>query len=294
MALTIEELKDELRQRKARGDALLQDVDVETIGAGQETVTPNTGASNFRQTLASVLPQLGTSLASSLEGRGVQPIKFPTQTASTGTLSNFLNKEILKRQVEAAIPEPVSPIEQQKFLFEQQKASREQQKFQRETAEAEEAEQERNEAARVDAEDLLDTIREVKKGADFFGFAGKLPTPIAPSSLVPGGLTRRDRIRWANNLNKLLSQRVIDVMSEMKRVSKTGATGFGQLSEKELAVLQNASTALSSDLDPEDALQILNEMERIQLKFLGGGGQSTGTPTPDVIRLPGGFTLERA
>ena len=59
-------------------------------------------------------------------------------------------------------------------------------------------------------------------------------------------------------------------MSEMKRVSKTGATGFGQLSEKELAVLQNASTALSSDLSPEDALELLDEMERIQKKFLSG------------------------
>ena len=58
-------------------------------------------------------------------------------------------------------------------------------------------------------------------------------------------------------------------MSEMKSASKTGATGFGQLSNKELGVLQDASTALKRTLSPQDADKYLTKMENAAKKVLG-------------------------
>lgn len=132
------------------------------------------------------------------------------------------------------------------------------------------------------AQDNLATIQKVKEGSKYFGPLGGLPTMADPQSLL--GLNKKhyaSRKEWENNVNKLLSQKVVDLISEMKRVSKTGATGFGQLSEKEGAILQQASTALSKDLPQEQALYYLNEMEKIHKKVLGGGNQGQVTTQVD-------------
>lgn len=99
--------------------------------------------------------------------------------------------------------------------------------------------------------DTLDTIKEVKNGIKNFGALGSFPS-------LPFDYPRK---KWESNVQKLLSGKVIDIISEMKRVSKTGATGFGQLSEKEGQILREASTALNRGLSPQDALVILDKME---------------------------------
>ena len=142
-------------------------------------------------------------------------------------------------------------------------------------AEAEQAQRDREEILRSSTEDTLETIGEAKKGLKYFGPMGNLPTVAAPSSLFGEYGPRK---KWEANVNKLLSQKVIDVMTQMKTASKTGATGFGQLSNKELGVLQDAATALKKDLAPEDAIFYLDEMEKIHSKFLGGGQQRFGQP----------------
>lgn len=122
------------------------------------------------------------------------------------------------------------------------------------------------------AQENINTIQEAKKGIKYFGPLGNIPTIAAPSTLFSLGGDYGNRRRWEANVNKLLSQKVIDVMSEMKRASATGSTGFGQLSNKELGVLQQASTALKKDLTPEDANYFLNELERIHKKVVGVSG----------------------
>jgi len=107
------------------------------------------------------------------------------------------------------------------------------------------------------AKDTIDTIAEIKNGIDNFGIWGALPS-------IPGD----KRVNWEANVDKLLSRRIVDLMSEMKNASKTGATGFGQLSEKELKVLQDASTALKRTMNKSDALKYLNQMEAIASKVL--------------------------
>lgn len=115
--------------------------------------------------------------------------------------------------------------------------------------------------------DTLKTIQEVEKGIKNFGVFGSIPS-------IPG----TERKNWEVNVNKLLSGKIIDLMTTMKEASKTGATGFGQLSEKELKVLQEASTALKRGLAPKDAQKYLNDM-KLKLQKIIGEGQTQGNDT---------------
>ena len=63
---------------------------------------------------------------------------------------------------------------------------------------------------------------------------------------------------------------MLDVIAEMKSASKTGATGFGQLSEREGQILRDASTALNRGLSPKDAQKYLNEIKLIANKIYSG------------------------
>lgn len=121
------------------------------------------------------------------------------------------------------------------------------------------------------ANDTLNTIKEVEKRMDAFGALGNVPT-------VPGFYSRRN---WESNIDKLKSKLILDVITNMKEASKTGATGFGQLNLQELEVLKNASTALKKDLSPQDAQRYLNEMKIVAEKVVKGsssGEQSLKNP----------------
>ncbi len=50
-------------------------------------------------------------------------------------------------------------------------------------------------------------------------------------------------------IKRLKSMLIVDLIGEMKAQSRTGATGFGQLNMKELAVLENAASKLDPALD---------------------------------------------
>jgi hypothetical protein len=126
-----------------------------------------------------------------------------------------------------------------------------QQKFDLEKSDKAQQTQAKSQFVKESAYDTLKTIEEVEKGIGNFGLTGGLPS-------IPG----TDRMNWEVNVNKLLSGKVINLMTTMKEASKTGATGFGQLSEKELAVLKEASTALKRGLSPKDAQRYLNDMKK--------------------------------
>lgn len=171
-------------------------------------------------------------------------------------------------------------------------------KDQREIDEAEAIKQAEVESIRSAAEQNLSNIQKAKEGSDFFGPLGGLPTIADPPSML--GFNKEHyakRKDWENNINQLLSQKVVDLIAEMKRVSKTGATGFGQLSEQEGALLRNASTALSRDLPPEQAVYYLNEMEKINQRILSGGSpsvQAQQAGQPMGKRQVGRFVVEEA
>jgi hypothetical protein len=110
------------------------------------------------------------------------------------------------------------------------------------------------------AQDTLNTISEIEKGSEHFGATGDLWT------LNPWDYERKN---WVANVDKLKGKLVLDLMTNMKSASKTGATGFGQLSEKELEVLQNSATALKRGLSKEDASKYLTEIKTKAQKVLG-------------------------
>ena len=82
-------------------------------------------------------------------------------------------------------------------------------------------------------------------------------------------------------LDFLKSNKILETINRMKSQSKTGATGFGQLSEAELLVLQQASTILSGGATQEQAIQALVNMRRIfdrASRLTAPQGEESGIP----------------
>lgn len=114
-----------------------------------------------------------------------------------------------------------------------------------------------NEAKRLGAVDEADQVLrlaeefEASPGAPrIFGLVGALPN-------VPGGAAASAQTR----LEQLKASLAIGKIQEMKAQSRTGATGFGQLSEKELAVLENAAGRLQRAQSFAEAKTALAEIK---------------------------------
>jgi len=154
-----------------------------------------------------------------------------------------------------------------------------QQKFEAEQKEKTQQLEEKSQFIKDSASDALNTIGEIEKGIGHFGLFGQLPS-------IPG----TERYTWETNINKLLSGKMIDLMTKMKEASKTGATGFGQLSEKEGQILREASTALKRGLTPEKAQEYLNSMKATLQKVMQGGQQlqQTGLEYQKYLQAIGG------
>ena len=132
-----------------------------------------------------------------------------------------------------------------------------QQKFEAEQTEKKIKLEEKSTFIISQAQDALNTIDEIEKGIGHFGLFGQVPS-------IPG----TERYTWETNINKLLSGKMIELMTQMKEASKTGATGFGQLSEKEGQILREASTALKRGLAPDKAQEYLNAMKTTLQKVI--------------------------
>lgn len=112
-------------------------------------------------------------------------------------------------------------------------------------------------AVKDSASETLKTIGEIKKKMGSFGLTGGLPS-------IPGTA----RMNWEVNINKLTSEMVLRTMNNLKQASRTGATGFGALSDRELGILQNAATSLKRTLSPEDAQRYIADIEESMNKIL--------------------------
>lgn len=133
-----------------------------------------------------------------------------------------------------------------------------------------EAKQKEVDMIRESANQTLAAIGEAKKRPQYFGPYGDLPSRYAPETML--GLNEKaygDRKMWENNVNQILKKKVVDLITQMKSASKTGATGFGNLSDAEGRLLQEASTAFSKDLPGDQAVKYLEDMERLTRKVLG-------------------------
>ena len=109
----------------------------------------------------------------------------------------------------------------------------------------------------IAANDQIASIDQIEKGIQHFGKSAMFP-------FIPG----TERKDWKGHLDKFLSGLVLDVMSDLKRASATGSTGFGQLSEKELQLLYDAATALKATTSEKEAKRLLGNLrEKFQLKI---------------------------
>lgn len=180
----------------------------------------------------------------------IQVPKSPKYDPNTGTMIPEFDNE--------KNPEYLGPEDRQKAV------------------DAEEQKTSRNEMVRSEGLSQLQALRSTKKGINFFGpMGGELPSTLmgfpnpAVGTSYPGGSKIADRTNWEANLENLKAAKMLDTMMKMKEASKTGATGFGQLSEKEGQVLMDASMKLRRNLNPEDAKPLIDQMEALQMKSLG-------------------------
>jgi len=86
--------------------------------------------------------------------------------------------------------------------------------------------------------------------------------------LNPGGETATAKAA----LDQVTGQLTLDLLKEMKAQSRTGATGFGQLSGRELSVLESAATVLKGEISRKRALQELTKLRERFQKILEPGG----------------------
>lgn len=86
--------------------------------------------------------------------------------------------------------------------------------------------------------------------------------------------------------NRLKARVVVDLLGQMKAQSKTGATGFGQLSEKEGQMLANAAAQLENSQDPEAFRDQLLHMRTLTAKILQPSAATSAAPAPAASGAP--------
>ena len=77
---------------------------------------------------------------------------------------------------------------------------------------------------------------------------------------IPGS----DAANAQAQLDRLRDRLIVDLIGEMKSQSRTGATGFGQLSENELALIRSAAAKLSLNQSP---LELENAIRAVKKKL---------------------------
>lgn len=102
-------------------------------------------------------------------------------------------------------------------------------------------------AVKNSAQQTLDVINEIldEKGGlrpEIAGAVGK--SRMFGGQFIPGTETRNADA----TINRLKGRLIVDLLGELKSQSKTGATGFGALSEKELAILEAAASKIDPSL----------------------------------------------
>ena len=210
------------------------------------------------------------------------PLQPQFETNKWGDLTEY-GKTQLELYKQRELKNMVTPVQQAAIDRSDKRLQLAEEKSRLKIEKDAEKEKARNDVFRADMEENLRSVRIIRKGIKYFGPMGDLPSILTPSGLLTtadsalgGQLAKNtdvdenygERKQWESEFQRLISQRIIDLMGEMKRVSQTGATGFGQLSNKELGVLREASTALTRGMMPKEAAYYLDEMERIYSKVL--------------------------
>lgn len=213
-----------------------------------------------------------------LEGRKVAATERRAEAAETSAGAAAARAEAAQRAADAALirAERVGTSAAQsaaadRLAWQKERAAEQD----RAKAEAAAAKKEEAEAARKAASedfifDLDKTLNQVRKVA---GNKDRLAGATGVTGKVGGvwtSLTGRptDRSKLESDLTSLKSQIALMTMQALKQASKTGATGFGALSNKELEVLQSKYENLDPTLlDDQGLLDNLKAMEQDVLEM---------------------------
>jgi hypothetical protein len=100
---------------------------------------------------------------------------------------------------------------------------------------------------------------------------------VAPTQWIPG----TEAYAGDAKINRLKALLIVELIGEMKAQSRTGATGFGQLNLRELAVLENAASMLDPALDKAEFERELNRIRERLKKIIApiDGFEKVTTPT---------------
>lgn len=137
-------------------------------------------------------------------------------------------------------------------------------------------------------------VRQATESADFvIGNVDKIIPQVdkfAPGILAANARSAASKVRGSDmyNLQALIdpikANVGIDQLQAMRAASKTGASGFGQLSEKELDVLQKSVGNLDLAQDPaqlkEALLGVKNHFQAWKMSFEAGKKAADGTLSP--------------
>lgn len=85
-------------------------------------------------------------------------------------------------------------------------------------------------------------------------------------------------------LDQVTGQLTLQLIQDMKAQSRTGATGFGQLSARELEVLQSGATTLKGEISEARALRELKKLRERFSKILQPGQADTAAASPTKAR----------
>jgi len=163
---------------------------------------------------------------------------------------------------------------------------------------------------RNEIDNYLEDLKRAKEliGPETSGLGVIAPTRLAPGTATSGiegwfakasPTSRRSQLE--QTLSRPKSGAAINVLSEAKSQSKTGATGFGALSEKELKVITDKVANLTVGQRDEDLMRNIEDLERyygnIQSKIDKGLSQlGIDYPTAQSVRddvLSGKLTEEQ-
>ena len=129
---------------------------------------------------------------------------------------------------------------------------------------------------------LLDPKGNLQPGVGWVvGFGGPL---MGKAASLMGGSRASDK---QAALDRLSSRMIVDLIMQMKAASQTGATGFGQLSEKEGAILSAAAAQLQQSQSEKQFARSLQEVKASVQRVLNAAQSDQGL-TVDDTDLSGG------
>jgi hypothetical protein len=145
-------------------------------------------------------------------------------------------------------------------------------------------------AARKTAGDTLDVLKQLIDVAPDGRATLKPGVGNLFGARIPGGryIPGTNTANAASALERLKSRVVVDLLAEMKSQSRTGATGFGALTERELDLLQNAASQLNSSFisDTRAAEELARIYEIASRAYSASSAAAAPTPGPSAGGKP--------